>query len=232
MGVEDRVRDAYDMLHPGRRRDRRDRLHQLMVMAFTLRRDSNCIDVGAADGHVLREMIRLAPDGRHIAYEPLPAFAGRLKSEFPGVDVRQAALSNECGEAPFTHVADDPGYSGLRRRSYPRPWVVEEITVRTETLDQALPSDYVPHLIKMDVVGAERQVLEGARETLARHGPIVMFEHGAGAADHYGTSSSDVFDILSAVGLRIFDIDGRGPYSAMEFDEVFDRALYNFVARR
>jgi hypothetical protein len=45
--------------------------HLRLLLAFSLPADANCIDVGAANGKVLAEITRLAPRGRHIAYEPL-----------------------------------------------------------------------------------------------------------------------------------------------------------------
>jgi FkbM family methyltransferase len=203
-----------------------------MLLAFSLSPDSNCIDVGAHKGDVLAEIVRLAPEGRHIAYEPLEYLYERLTARFPQVDVRCAAVSDRKGRAAFTHVKTDPAYSGFRQRDYPRAEVIETMEVRTERLDDALPAGYVPHLIKIDVEGAERQVLEGAIEIITAHKPIVIFEHGGGSAEYYGTSPSDVFELLSSkTGLRIFDIDGRGPLDLSEFERSFHSGtIWNFVA--
>ncbi len=56
--------------------------------------------------------------------------------------------------AQFNYVRNLPGYSGLKRRAYPRPPDVEVLEVRTERLDDHLPEGYVPALIKIDVEGA------------------------------------------------------------------------------
>ena len=41
-----------------------------------------------------------------------------------------------------------------------------------------------------------------------------------------------MYDLLTGeAGMRIYDIDGRGPYTAAEFDDVFSQPLWNFVAR-
>jgi hypothetical protein len=109
---------------------------------------------------------------------------------------------------------------------------VHQLRVRTERLDDVLPADYVPTLIKIDVEGAEAAVFRGGLETLRRHKPIVIFEHGLGGADRYGSGPADVWAILAEdVGLRIYDLDGRGPYSRQEFINVFDHPIWNFLAR-
>jgi len=201
-------------------------------MSFALAEDSNCIDIGAHKGAALAEMVRVAPRGKHIAYEPLPFLHKYLVDHFPAVDVRLAAASNEEGETSFTHVKNLPTHSGLRERSYPVRPRVEKITVRTETLDSNLPAGYVPAFIKMDVEGAERLVIEGAIETISKHKPIVVFEYGE-AADYYSTQTCHIYELLhNEAGLRIFDMDGNGPYTLGQFEETYVRGdRWNFVAR-
>jgi FkbM family methyltransferase len=212
-------------------RNRRDNRHTRLLTAFTLHEDSNCVDIGANRGGILKEFIRAAPRGRHVAFEPLPDLAAALRSRFPGVDVRECALSDRpAGEATFTHVPAIDGLSGFRRRSYPPGTRTREITVATDSLDRALAEDYVPALIKLDVEGAELEVLRGALNTLRTHMPTLVFEHGVGGADHYGTSPDDVHDLLSGVGYRIFDIDGGGPYTRCGFAALFEQPIWMFVA--
>ncbi len=216
------------------RRAYQDEVNMRLLLAFSLAADSNCLDVGSHDGRFLSEMVRIAPLGRHIAYEPLPPFADKLTKEFASVDVRGLALSNVNGTSDFTFVKNLPAYSGFRRRKYPSTPTIETISVPTARLDDDLPRDYVPSLIKIDVEGAEQLVIEGAIETLKRHRPIVLFEHGKGASDYYGTAPSDIYRLLcDAAGLRIFDLDGGGPYSLSQLETVYRRnSHWNFVAHR
>jgi len=209
-----------------------DRLR--LLLSFCLSADSNCIDVGANEGLVLNEILRVAPLGRHIAYEPIPGLARKLEKKYPSVDVRDRALSNQSRTTSFCFVKTMPGYSGFRRRSYPSPQEVEELVVQTEDLDSSLPPGYVPSLIKVDVEGAEQQVLEGGLRTITTHKPLVFFEHGLGAADHYGTTPKDVFDLLcDQAGLRIFDLEGQGPYELGRFEDTFEQnKQWNFVGHR
>jgi FkbM family methyltransferase len=213
-------------------RDKRDMGHLRLLLAFTLSANSNCIDVGAHVGDVLREILRCAPKGRHIAYEPLPRLNQQLVKNFPEVDVRLAALSNQFGEASFIHVRSNPGYSGFKQRTYPGEEQLEIITVRVEPLDSSLPDNYVPSLIKIDVEGGEQQVIEGAIGTIATHKPVVIFEHARDAAPFYGTGPADIFNLLCVeAGLRIFDIDGNGPYALEDFSRTFELGnLWNYVA--
>ena len=107
------------------------------------------------------------------------------------------------------------------------------ITVEVERLDDALPDAFRPAFIKLDVEGAELEVLQGALETLKAYRPVVAFEHGFGSADHYGTDPGDVHALLTRdARLRIFDLAGDGPYSVADFRRAFaDGLRVNFVAR-
>jgi FkbM family methyltransferase len=216
-------------------RDRRDFENMRRMLAFLLAPDSNCVDVGAHRGAVLTEMVRVAPKGNHIAFEPIPSLCDILREQFPGVEIRHAALSDHAGEADFAHVKGlAEGWSGLRFRPLPtgEEADVENITVPLEVLDDVLDPDYRPAVIKVDVEGAEQQVLGGALRTLRRHRPTVIFEHGVGSADVYGTSPDDIHGLLTGEGgYRIFDLDGNGPYTLEEFKRTYYACeRVNFVA--
>jgi FkbM family methyltransferase len=216
--------------------DRRDTELIRRAIAWSLGPDSCCVDVGAHSGGVLGEIVRVAPQGRHIAYEPLPHLADRLRAAFPQVDVRCAALSDHAGESSFARVRAAEPWSGLVFRPLPGNVEpdVEEITVKLEALDEALPAGYVPDLVKIDVEGGEEQVMRGALRTLREHKPLVIFEHGYGAANAYGTEPDDIFGLLAGeAGLRIFDLDGGGPYELDAFKAAyFSNERVNWVAHR
>lgn len=230
--VVGRVREARSAFDPATRRALRDEHAMRVVLATALRRDGNAIDVGANQGDTLEMILAVAPAGRHIAYEPIPALAERLAARYPHVDVRNAACSEEAGSAEFTHVLNAPAMSGLRKREDlpAHAEEVEQITVRLDKLDDALPEGYVPSLIKIDVEGAELLVLRGAVETLARHRPFVIFEHGIGGADLYGSQPGELWELLDGAGLRIFDLEGDGPYTREGFEGVFEEPIWNFLA--
>jgi FkbM family methyltransferase len=230
------VQEGLDPVELAVQRDRTDVDHMRRLLAFVLSSDDCCIDVGAHRGGILQEMVRVAPHGRHIAFEPLPHLATALQSSFPQVEVRQAALSDHGGETSFEHVHGmAEGCSGFLAAALPARYAenVEQIRVRLEVLDEALLPDYRLSVIKIDVEGAEEQVLRGALKTIRRDQPIVIFEHGHAAANAYGTDPSDIYRLLCAdADLRIFDMDGNGPYDQHEFERSSHAGeRMNYVAR-
>lgn len=101
--------------YPTARQELREEISMRGVLASVLRADSAYVDVGANRGQILGEAVRLAPEGRHVAFEPIPRLAAEAKRSFPGVDFRQMALGAEPGAAEFCHFRTLDGWSGLRR---------------------------------------------------------------------------------------------------------------------
>ena len=204
--------------------------HELVaVMARVLRSDSNCIDVGAHEGAILRAMLAHAPAGDHVAVEPLPRLAEALRARYPTVQVLEAAVSDRTGPVTFQHVITSPSYSGLQRRTYLRVnEVVETLTVAGARLDDLLPATRPIRLIKVDVEGGELGVFRGAVQTITRCRPFIAFEHGLGAADSYGTTPAAVYDLLvGQCGLQITLLArwlaGEGPFTRTDFVSAFER---------
>lgn len=215
--------------NPMVRRGMLDNVAMEAVVAAVLKPDSHTIDVGASTGDVLRHLLRVAPRGRHVAYEPIPHHARFLASHFPGVDVRETALSDSDGTSTFQYVVGRPAYSGLLLRPdvSTRQEPVQTLSVAVRRLDNDLPEDVHPKLMKIDVEGAEVRVLRGAVATLREYRPIILFEHGY--SEIYGTSSADLWDILDDCGYRLFNSEGEGPYSREVFERSFQAPQWNYM---
>lgn len=211
------------------------------VMKRVLERRSNCVDVGCHHGAILDLMLRISPQGEHHGFEPLPHLYSAAVRKYAGagnVHLYEAALGDVPGTTSFQHVIGNPAYSGLLKRRYDRPnEEVEEIKVRVLKLDDVLPTSFYVRLIKIDVEGAELQVLRGSTNLLLRCHPYVIFEHGLGAADVYGTRPEMVFDLLRGCGLRLslmscwLTSGGRETLSREDFADEFNSARnYYFLA--
>jgi FkbM family methyltransferase len=231
LNLDEHVALARDQRRPDRaivERNARDERHLAAVLAAVLREDSAAVDVGANVGTVLSTIVRLAPRGHHVAFEPIPSLALRLAQRFPTVDVHSAAASSARGTDTFLCIDEHPALSGFRLRAGAEHDYTP-IQVRLERIDDVVAEPIA--VLKIDVEGSEEGVLLGAQETLARYRPLVAFEHGTPAAEVFGTSAEKVFDLLAAPGLRIFDMDGSGPFSRDEFCQVVGVGdHFNFIA--
>lgn len=211
------------------------------VMRRVLAPDSTGVDIGCNEGLVLRALSQVAPMGHHHAFEPVPHLFRDLQTAFgsnPRIHLHNMALSDTTGTATFQHVVTNNGYSGLKARRYDRPdEQVEQIEVRVDRLDHVLTGDLPVKLVKIDVEGAELQVLKGAVNLLSRWKPVVLFEHGIGGSDFYGTLPQHIHDLLSGCGLRVFltrkwlKSGGKEALSRDQFiDQFWEQTNYFFLA--
>jgi FkbM family methyltransferase len=199
---------------------------------------SNCIDIGAHKGEVLDQMLKYAPGGTHYAFEPIPDLYNQLVTKYSGTRcvVSPIALSNKKGTSSFNYVISNPSYSGLVKRKYDREGEKDTlIEVQTDLLDEVLPAGYKPELIKIDVEGGELLVMEGAKKTLAQYKPVIIFEHGLGASDFYGSTPDKVYGLLADCGLkvsRMIDwLNGNAALSKQQFIDIYNRnSDYYFIA--
>ncbi len=191
-----------------------------------LKKDSNCIDIGANLGHILMEIVAAAPKGQHFAFEPIPELYASLKKRFSkNTTVYNYALSAKKGTAAFNYYPQRPAVSGFRERNNQILQEPTLLTVQVEKLDDLIPENISIDLIKIDVEGAEYEVLQGAKKVLQRNKPIVLFECGLGGADVYGTTPDEIFDLFTDCGLGISTIEyfnaKKQPFSKEEFNGQF-----------
>ncbi|MHB8533697.1 MAG: FkbM family methyltransferase [Solirubrobacteraceae bacterium] len=213
----------------GARAEEHEAIAIAAVLAARLPPGGCYVDIGANRGQVLREAVRIAPDGEHVAFEPISALAAAVRSEFPRVDCRPLALGARAERTQFCHFTRLDGWSGLRRN----PEVSDEqggpeyFEVEVSTLDAEL-AGRSPHVLKIDVEGAELAVLEGGQELLARARPAIVFEHVPAASALYGYESAELWDLLHRCGYRITSVTGRGPFERDAF--LAARGVVNWLA--
>lgn len=94
--------------------------------------------------------------------------------------------------------------------------VRETVSVLTITLDWLLDQGFAPNVLKIDVEGAESNVLRGARQVLAEVKPVILIEV-------FDDSRAEVTEILLRNGYKLYDWDLRPRVRV-------DQACYNTLA--
>jgi FkbM family methyltransferase len=157
------------------------------VLAELVEPDDVFYDIGANVGFftVLGAHL-VGPEGRVVAFEPLPAAAAALRrnvaaNSFSTVHVVEAAVDDHSGEA-MLHLPSTERSTGARlKRKAGSGSEASRLRVKVVAIDEQIAAGElpVPDVIKLDVEGAELRVLDGMRETLARHRPTLICEtHG------------------------------------------------------
>ncbi len=219
------------------RNQRYDR-ETILVIKKALNKESNCIDIGCHTGEILDHFIKHAKNGYHYGFEPLPHLFNNLEKNYAHANVvfTNIALSDQTGETEFNHVISNPGYSGMVKRHYDRPNEKDEtIKVKMNMLDNIIDLKTKIDFIKIDVEGAELQVLKGARETIKKSKPIIIFEHGLGASEFYNTTPDMVFNFFKELNYNLQTMNGwlnaLPAYNVSDFKNQFDNKInYYFLA--
>ncbi len=200
---------------------------------------TNCIDIGAHKGEVLDTMLKYAPSGTHYAFEPIPFMYEALKEKYQhrhNCIISDIALSDQAGTSTFNLVISNPSYSGLVKRKYDRDNEEDTtIEVKTDLLDHIIPPGHRVDLIKIDVEGGEYLVLKGAVDTIKKNKPVIIFEHGLGASDYYGSTPQQVYTLLDDCGLQISTLKNwlkkSGSLSLSQFESLYKtNSEYYFIA--
>jgi FkbM family methyltransferase len=152
------------------------------------------IDVGANVG--VYSLWAADLGARVIAVEPDPIAANRLRVNVglnPGVDVAvvEAAAAERVGMTTLTVGLDAENRLGGERQ------------IRAITLDSIAGSEPVVHGVKIDVEGAERLVLEGARGLLAAGAVrVLQLEWNSASEALLGEDRTAVANLLREQGYR------------------------------
>jgi FkbM family methyltransferase len=167
------------------------------------------VDVGASVGSVAGQLCRaVGAQGAVWAFEPIPRNVARLRrlAEVNGLGqlhVFDCALSSANGTATIGLAG--PGGSGYA--SFTASWIsAGRLDVRVERLDDLVASVDEPRplrLVKLDVEGYERHVLEGAAGTLRVHRPLVYCEFNDVILRDAGSSSVELLATFDDLGYGV-----------------------------
>jgi FkbM family methyltransferase len=156
--------------------------HVVQALRDTVRPGSIAYDVGAHIGYMSMTLSRLVgPSGRVFSFEADPASIAVLerniaRNRLANVTVINSCVSNSTGTLRF---ATFPQYSSVGRiHDAQTPDDARVIEVNAVSLD-AFVFDLghpAPDVIKVDVEGAEAQVIAGGRTVLAQKRPAVIAE--------------------------------------------------------
>jgi FkbM family methyltransferase len=173
------------------------------VLKERLKPGDTYVDIGANFGlHTMLSAHYIGSEGKIIAFEPVPENLRLLRRNLKlnGFDayseVFECALTAEGrGDMEMTI---EPGLSPAA--SLAENFEGEKILVPTRTLDECLDQDgSVPTLIKIDVEGAEHEVLKGAKNTLKR-GPALLIEVHTFALPAFHSSPQQLTKYLAEFG--------------------------------
>lgn len=171
------------------------------------------VDVGANIGYfTLLASSCVGPDGKVVAIEPLPDLRERLRTNIVLNDFRVCTVL-DVAISDSEHVVDffeGPAHHRGLSALTPVDGVSRVHRVRSLPMSVAIDKAEKIDLVKIDVEGAEFQVLRGMSEIFQAQRPDLIVEISDSLLRRFDHSGKDVCDTLRDWGYDMYMIDSHG----------------------
>lgn len=211
----------------------------LWILDLDLSDAAFIVDVGANHGDFSRAAHRLFPSARAWLFEPLPRMQKHLRAiidrEQKDWRLFSCALGRQTGSFPlFIDECDDGigsliGFSGKYLAANPAARPSRQIDCEVRILDEVAAENKIDRidLLKIDVEGAEFDVLDGAAMMLARTAAVIV-EVSLVRSSRVENPLAQMIQRLSAAG---FDVVKVLP-SLFDPADQWKPQEFNILARR
>lgn len=199
-------------------------------------------DIGASDGGFAREIRELLPAAKIYSFEALPEVYEKLESNFSDDTLFQSyniALSNYNGQTSFFRCESSGSSSilemdELHKTAYPGTKNNEKINIKCSTLDDFIVKENIiidkNVLIKIDVQGAEKLVLEGAENLLTKT-ELIFSEVNFNSVYKENVLFNDLASFLKVKGFKIEGIKNVSQSlvdgTFLQADAFFSKDIHN-----
>lgn len=205
----------------------RSRSYELKVIGSPLRGFSGCLgyaksrglspntvfDVGV--GYGTPWLYEAFPRRKLVLFEPLAIFEGILKdlARQYQADAHRVALGSKSGVAQLQVNVGYPTSSSLLPMDSTFAEFASRVQQAHEFRSQDVPVDTLdnlnsyepPYVLKLDVEGGERAVLEGAQRTLGKT-DLLLLEISVMHRRTHEPSFAEMIEFLDTCGFELFDI--------------------------
>lgn len=190
------------------------------------------VDVGANVGaHTVFFSHLVGASGRVVSFEPIPENVAAMRAlierraRFDNVTIIQSAVGNpgSATTAVLCVPGTDSTQASLRPQlagSWERESDIRSLKCPITCLDADPQVRSLEHIafIKIDVEGGERDALEGAAATIARHRPLIYCEAYEKWTRAFGYGPSDLMDLARSLGYREARVITGGMVHAHDLD--------------
>lgn len=183
--VRDISGPSFDLAYDQRKAFYNYELTDKKLIEMYINDQSTFLDVGSNIGHFSFYFKSLFPNLNCHLFEPIPWLADCVRhtlrdSQLNNVHLHQMALSDQNGESTFyIDTFNDGGHSLLAEKLSGRSQQGRSIKVNVRKLDDMIGNELKLtrlDFIKVDVQGAERSFLKGAKDTIRTFKPKMLIE--------------------------------------------------------
>jgi FkbM family methyltransferase len=173
-------------------------------------RGKTIFDIGGYEGiYTLFFSRAVGPAGKVVTFEPNPVNCARIRDNLElngitNVALKPLALANRKVRADLLFPIDEPARGSLRsdyQADLAQRFESRTVAVDVDTLDNQLSDLPAPQFIKIDVEGAELEVLLGMSRVLKEFQPALFIEV------HTGVQPAALLNVLDAAGYQAWNIE-------------------------
>jgi FkbM family methyltransferase len=201
-----------------------------------LKSDSTVFDIGANIGYLTLNFARTCLHGHVYSFEPdtqnSEALLTNIKlNTFQNISTHKAAVGSQRGKASlYKYYPGNPGTNRILNEKPTTKHTVEEVNVTT--LDDFVNEEKIQKvdLIKVDVEGFEKFVLEGAKETIKNWKPILFVELVEVNLNQQGYTCASLVEYIEGLGYEVKDAMTMKPVDKTKKDYNTDILCFNVVS--
>jgi FkbM family methyltransferase len=173
-------------------------------------RGKTVFDIGGYEGiYTLFFSRAVGPAGKVVTFEPNPVNCGRICDNLAlngigNVVLKSLALANRKSRADLLFPVNEPARGSLRadyQVDLAQRFESRTVAVDVDTLDNQVADLPAPQFIKIDVEGAEVEVLLGMSQVLKECQPALFIEV------HTGVQPATLLSVLEASGYQAWNIE-------------------------
>lgn len=176
--------------------------------------ESIVLDVGANVGYFTLLAAAKARAGNIFSFEPISAFRDLLRqnialNHFTNIDVLTFCVSDKHGWAKM-YIANEANI-GMTALLPPENFSGRKETVETIALDDWTKEKNLARVdfVKIDVEGAEKKVLDGMKNILQKHQPVLFVEIISAQLCKFGSSADEIYSTLFNYNYVAYEVTGR-----------------------
>jgi FkbM family methyltransferase len=202
------------------------------------RPNTTVMDVGANIGLMSVALLKACPAIQVLSFEPSINSVPYLQlthNGSPHTD-RWAIVPKACGESPGTAefslaAPGDSACEGFKKtgrghRTSEKNAIVEVTTLDLEWTNRGRPEVSV---VKIDVEGAESQVIAGAKELITTCRPAIVLEWNLANLQPYQVGPDQLFILAQDLGYEVFDAKWQDPVVSSRHLELRMKTQENFL---
>lgn len=183
------------------------------LIKYLVEPKKSILDIGCHIGEFIYVGSKQISADHFYAFEPNTSSFVKLKKTFPKSHIYNLAISNKNGILKFK-IPEIKGKAVITRGTLEVDFVEQDETdsrineVQAKTLDTFLNENPIPEigLIKIDVEGHEMSVIEGAKNTIKKHKPVIIAEL---EQRHYKENLNLIIDRVKGDFYKCFYFDVR-----------------------